>query len=285
MIETHRSYVNRWECDENDHLNVQFYGQRFDEAARFFRLASGGPLLGPLPRLRLIRFHAEMRDGAMARIESAVVRGGDHDGSTLHVMRSTPGGAMAASCLDRDSLNRNGGAAVAIAHRDIPPECLPRSLSFEASEPLSFDALRRIGGFRTGQSLVHGGECHGDGTLTQQAYVGRYSNAAAHAWSSLGVNPAMLAERRLGRVAMEMRLTHHRPARLGEGLIVHSGAVASNGKTIRLRHEIKRATDGVPIASAEVISLLIDQDRRKAIDLPEEIAARVGVPVKPDGIR
>ncbi|OXT01664.1 hypothetical protein B7H23_01470 [Notoacmeibacter marinus] len=281
MIETHRSFVNRWECDENDHLNIQFYGQRFDEAARFFRLHSGGPLLGPLPRLRLIRYHAEMSGGAMARIESAAIEGGDHDGATLHLMRTVPGGTLAASCLDLDALNRNGGVA-SIAQGDLLASWLPRSPSFEQTEPLSFDEFAKIGGFCTGQSLVEGRECHGDGTLTQQGYLARYSNAAAHAWSAIGVGSTMLAERRLGRVAVEMKLTHHRPARLGEGLIIHSGTVGSEGKTIRLRHEIRRATDGVPIASAEVVSLLIDQERRKAVSLPDEVAAWVGRPVPPE---
>lgn len=35
------SFVNRWECDENDHLNVQFYFSRFEEADRQFRLMTG----------------------------------------------------------------------------------------------------------------------------------------------------------------------------------------------------------------------------------------------------
>ena len=40
-VETLFSFVNRWECDENDHLNVQFYFSRFDEADRQFRLVTG----------------------------------------------------------------------------------------------------------------------------------------------------------------------------------------------------------------------------------------------------
>ena len=40
-IETLFSFVNCWECDENDHLNVQFYLGRFEEADRQFRLLSG----------------------------------------------------------------------------------------------------------------------------------------------------------------------------------------------------------------------------------------------------
>ena len=32
FVESHRSFVNTWECDDNAHMNVQFYFKRFDEA-------------------------------------------------------------------------------------------------------------------------------------------------------------------------------------------------------------------------------------------------------------
>src|SRR5690606_16110861 len=60
-FETLFSSVNRWECDENDHLNVQFYFTRFEEADRQFRLLSGlsDALVGSR-RVRHVRYHCEL---------------------------------------------------------------------------------------------------------------------------------------------------------------------------------------------------------------------------------
>ena len=41
--ETQRAFVNTWECDENDHLNVQFYWKRFGDAAQVLQLKSKVP--------------------------------------------------------------------------------------------------------------------------------------------------------------------------------------------------------------------------------------------------
>jgi acyl-CoA thioester hydrolase len=60
-IETLFSFVNCWECDENDHLNVQFYLARFEEADRQFRLLSGlSDALAGARRARHLRYHEEL---------------------------------------------------------------------------------------------------------------------------------------------------------------------------------------------------------------------------------
>lgn len=61
LVESLKSFVNRWECDENDHMNVQFYWTKFQTAALHFRLAAG---LDDLPETarssRHVRYHSEV---------------------------------------------------------------------------------------------------------------------------------------------------------------------------------------------------------------------------------
>jgi len=40
-ITTQRSFVNVWECDENEHLNMQHYFSRFSDAATHFFVSKG----------------------------------------------------------------------------------------------------------------------------------------------------------------------------------------------------------------------------------------------------
>ena len=49
-IETLKSYVNTWECDENDHLNVQFYFRFFEDAAGHFQLLIAPFIAGEILR-------------------------------------------------------------------------------------------------------------------------------------------------------------------------------------------------------------------------------------------
>ena len=44
---TQRGFVNTWECDENEHLNVQFYFARFADAAAHFLVGRGLAPFGP----------------------------------------------------------------------------------------------------------------------------------------------------------------------------------------------------------------------------------------------
>ena len=73
---TLNSFVNRWECDENDHLNVQFYFSRFEEADRQFRLLCGlSETLVGARRVRHVRYHKELRTGDLITVHSSVAFG------------------------------------------------------------------------------------------------------------------------------------------------------------------------------------------------------------------
>lgn len=265
FVESHRSYVNTWECDDNAHMNVQFYFKRFDEAARFFAGMNGGDMAGPLPRTRHVRYHSELHAGGIARMRSAIVADGRFAGFAVHLLDDLETGRIAATALDAPSGIRAPGRLV--QETDIAP-ALPRGIAPEPAEPERPEDVLARGGLVSSRTIVQPMQCDAAGELLAQGFVGRLSDAAAHVWEVAGVGIATLRERGYGRVALEMKLTHHRPAKAGEALLIHSRPILTGGKALRLHHEISRFRDGAPVVTAEVVAVILDLATRRSVAAP-----------------
>ena len=265
FIETHRSFVNSWECDENVHMNVQFYLKRFDEAARFFRLLAGDGNTGsPLPHTRHVRYHSELRMAQLTVTSSAQVLDGPLTGHVVHFMRESMTGRLCATAIDAP----DGSAyTVAVASANIP-EALPRSIPVEPQIPLSGQAMLDNGGIISHRCMVHPGECDRNGEMLEQFHISRFTDGAPHVWDHAGLGTKWLNENGFGRVAVEMKITHHNPARAGDAVALHSSVSAVGAKTIRLHHELVDARDGKALASGDVIALVMDLKTRKAVEMP-----------------
>lgn len=272
LLETHRFFINVWESDENAHMNVQFYLRRFDEAARFFDMLSAGRSHDrPLPHDRHVRYHAELRAGSTGLVRSAVIANGPFQGRVVHCLENAETGVLAATALDSAS---DPAFSHGIAPEDVQ-RALPRSAQPQPLSPLAPDAILAKGGLVTNRSIVTPGECGADGRMSEQAHVARFSDAAPHTWHRAGVPVEWLKENGLGRVAVEMKITHHASARAGDPLALYSVPSASTGRTVTLRHEIVRMTEGTAIASGEVVALILDLATRKATRLPAAVAGRI----------
>ncbi|MEP2436118.1 MAG: thioesterase family protein, partial [Roseibium sp.] len=95
------SFVNRWECDENDHLNVQFYFSRFEEADRQFQLLSGlSDAVVGARRVRHVRYHKELRTGDLIAVKSFIAFDGPHMLTVVHELRNSGTGDLAATAID-----------------------------------------------------------------------------------------------------------------------------------------------------------------------------------------
>ncbi|KFB11182.1 thioesterase family protein [Nitratireductor basaltis] len=265
-IETHRSFVNTWECDENAHMNVQFYLKRFDEAAVFFRLALGGkPVAGP-PMDRHVRYHAELHAGATTLVHSAVISNGSLKGRLVHYLVDAETAKLCASAIDMAPYPPTDH----LVEEQQIPAALPRSAPAEKLEPRKPDAILKAAGGRTNSSIVRANECESDGRLCEQGYVARISDAAPHGWALAGVTSNWLSERNLGRVAVEMKISRHSHARAGDALQIFTTVSGSGSKTLTLHHDIVDVMSGRAVASAQVVALIVDLATRKAIALPEQ---------------
>ncbi|WP_319530712.1 thioesterase family protein [uncultured Cohaesibacter sp.] len=208
-------FVNTWECDENDHMNVQFYFAKFDDAATVF--AAVHSLEDALGRRvsRHVRYHRELRGAAPLRVLSSLVHPIQAKSlwapGTLvqHVMVETTTGAIAATALDYHE-------GVATADQEdildqLEPLVTPRGIveTPQIIEPPR--AAERV----VFRSVLHPDLCRADGTARDQAYIAAMSDAASHTWDEIGIDCNWLSEHGFGRIAVEMRLSLHKPMMAG----------------------------------------------------------------------
>ncbi len=99
--ETLRAFVNTWECDENAHMNVQFYYDRFEVADLQFQALAGleEAALGARG-VRRVRYLSEMMASELILVRSAVVRNGPHPVTIVHQMSDPTSGRLTATALD-----------------------------------------------------------------------------------------------------------------------------------------------------------------------------------------
>ncbi|MEZ5810186.1 MAG: thioesterase family protein [Rhizobiaceae bacterium] len=264
--ETHRAFVNTWECDENAHLNVRFYLKRFDEAARIHAAMTGhGTPDGPLPRTRHVRYHRELLPGAMTRIRSDFVGDGPFQGWTVHLLEDVGGNQLAATALDAPAGKPLAGG---VSGSELE-NALPRGLPPDHLAPLPPAHILDNGGLVANRGMVVPSECDAAGRMMQQFYVARMTDAAPHVWEHAGIGISWLDRHGYGRVAAEMKLTHHDGVSAGDMLFLHGRAEIAGRKTLKLRHEIVRYPDMTPVLSAEVLALILDLKTRRSVALPE----------------
>lgn len=271
-LETHRSFVNTWECDENQHMNVQFYSRRFEEARRVFGLLTTGRDASTPVRDRHIRYHAELHAGATTVTRSAVIADGAFAGGIVHMLHHSETGVLSATALEQADIATGGQHAIG---QDAARQALPRGIGAEPLTALPVGKLVELGGLAANFSVIGPCDCDAAGRLTERALVGRFSNGAPHAWKASGVDVNWLLSRNLGRVAVEMKITRHADAKPGDVLALYSAPVACSGKTVTLHHELVKLATGEPVASGKVVALILDLTTRRPTELPASVVAHL----------
>lgn len=274
-FETLFSSVNRWECDENDHLNVQFYFTRFEEADRQFRLLSGlsDALVGSR-RVRHVRYHCEQRCGAMITGRSFIAFDGPHMLTVVHELRE--GDRLAATAVDGYSppeskireLRRRFRDAENAMPETAAPRGLPATVPALKATP---EALIRAGAAVVNRSTVLQRDLGPDGRADDGFALGRFTEAAPHIWARTPMAPDWLAERGLGRVAVEMKLAWAGPLKLGDPVVVISGLTGASNTIFSFRHHMFEARANRLAAVCDVVALAMDLDTRKAVPLEPEV--------------
>ncbi|MBL1084023.1 acyl-CoA thioesterase [Streptomyces actinomycinicus] len=117
---------------------------------------------------------------------------------------------------------------------------------------------------------VRGYETDTQGHLNQAVYL----NYAEHArWSLLqaaGISQAGLVGRGVGPVALETTIRYQRELLAGDEVDVTCEFEWGEGKTFRIRQEIRK-TDGTPAAEVTAVGGLLRLDERKLVADPREV--------------
>nr|WP_321445727.1 thioesterase family protein [uncultured Cohaesibacter sp.] len=270
-------FVNLWECDENDHMNVQFYFAKFQDAAILFQLCHGlDNQLGPLIN-RHVRYHLELHGGAQIQIKSSMVSDfGDltppGEGCFIqHMMRETTTGRIAATALDwhKGALPEAPGTIC----DPVDPAVLPRGLKEPAD--LSVKQPPQDDNMIIARGILHPGLCDAAMMARDQAYIGAVSDAASHVWERVGLDVKWLEAHGFGRVAVEMRLHILTPMPVGTAYQMQLGYTGLQKRALTKRYDFFDVRDGGHLAIVEAAVMILNHSTRKSEPLPDFTRAKV----------
>lgn len=260
--------VNRWECDENDHLNVRFYAEKMNQAIAVFLRAAG--LEGCRVVTQHIRFVQEARIATPLRIDCAPVSVGDDRFELLSVMcQNLTDDPIAAflSAVEWEDEAPTRWQPLA----EVPEWATPRGVDPENLYTVPDDLVRAEQlGFRTmGRGIIGAVECDARGELLLHHYVGRISDGMPNLW---GFETADAAERRdaegeLGGAVVEYGLTYRTPLRAGDVFHQLSGIRSLGDKTQHMVHLVFNETTEALSLSAEAIGVAMNLDTRRAVSI------------------
>lgn len=277
-LETIRDTANSWECDENDHINVQSYAWRFDTATRVFLVEAGWQV--PHRVGRLIRYHAELRGGEPVHGTTGMVSLADGRVALEHRLYASQrrnedgeGAPLSASALDvLPDVSREDLSAF-----DLPAantDALPKTGAIEqvAFPPVqSLDDLRvTYRGVIPPSAFGAAAESANGAMLTDRYLVAIVSDAATHAWALAGADDAWLRARKWGRAAVQLQLSYGARPSAGDVIAIRTALKARSAKTISYRHHIVNVMTQELIAIAEITSLMLNLETRRAMAWPQD---------------
>ena len=287
LIPTFTTAVNTWQCDENDHLNVQFYTE-FGHEASAHLLAQLG--LGPRARHAAglevraafdhVRYLREFREVDPVEVLSGPIEVGERHLLAYHEIRNPSDGSVAATVRRRivcdqpwpASFRARAEAAIVA----LPDNARPRSVGkLDLPDLVLGDAASR-GLIEVGRSVITPAECDEKGELLPHHQFGRYSDGAPFLWNHLGFDRAAMQDRQEGSVVVEMLNHYRRPLRAGDLLVVMSGLASFTDKVLTFTHFLFEAETGTLAACAEAIGMKFDQKVRKIMTFTKEDQVRLG---------
>jgi acyl-CoA thioester hydrolase len=293
-LATYRGTVNVWECDQWHHMNVRYYGAKFDDAeahlAAALALAPDGP--GLSPRFEQIQYRRELRGGATCHVRSAVL-GLDGGGLRVrHEMIDSTAGHVSATLDATYGLVGPDGqdvdwpvgidgrvADLALGAEEAGAPAAPAQPS--AGAPPTLADADRFGLVETYRGVVRPSGTDARGMMTRMSLIERLSDAVGHLRIGGPLDLAAMRERDLGSAAVEYRTRWRAPARAGTLLVLRSGMNGLAEKTVQAFHWVFDAADGRCLATVEIVALYFDMTRRKAVPVPDEVRAAIAANLTP----
>jgi acyl-CoA thioester hydrolase len=286
LAPTFATAVNTWQCDENDHLNVQYYTEFGHEAsAHLLHRLGFGPRAQRAADATVrtvydhIRYLREFRVIDAVEVRSAPVEVSGHELTLYHEVRNPADGTVASTIRRRIVCDRPWPAAMREraekAKVALPPNAQPRSVGTLALPDLSLAQAAGIGLIDVGRTLVKAGECDERGELLPRHQFGRYSDGAPWLWNHLGFDRTAMQERQEGSVVVEMLNHYRRPLRAGDLVVVMSGLADFSDKVLKFTHFLFEAESGMLAACAEAVGMKFDQKIRKIMTFSAGDQARL----------
>ncbi|MCW5733229.1 MAG: acyl-ACP thioesterase [Enhydrobacter sp.] len=286
LAPTFATAVNTWQCDENDHLNVQYYTEFGHEAsAHLLNQLGFGPRAQRAEGATVntsddhIRYLREFRVIDSVEVRSAPVEVSEYGLTLYHEIRNPADGTVASTIRRRILSDKPWPAAMCEraekARVALPPQAQPRSVGTSALPDLSLADATRIGLIDVGRTVVKPAECDERGEFLPRHQFGRYSDGAPWLWNHLGFDRTAMQERQEGSVVVEMLSHYRRPLHAGDLVVVMSGLADFSDKVLKFTHFLFEAETGMLAACAEAVGMKFDQKVRKIMRFSAEDQARL----------
>ncbi|MFO1160477.1 MAG: thioesterase family protein [Reyranellaceae bacterium] len=287
LIPTFSTAVNTWQCDENNHLNVQYYTE-FGHEASAHLLASLG--LGPRAQRSAgltigvaedhVRYLREFRVIDPVEVRSAPVEVGERHLLAYHEVRNAADNRIAATLRRRIVCDQPWPASfrarAEAACAPLPDTARPRSVGKLDLPDLTLADSARVGLIEIGRSVVTPAECDERGELLPQHLFGRYSDGAPFLWNHLGFDRAAMQDRQEGSVVVEMLNHYRRALRAGDLIVLMSGLASFTDRVLTFTHFLFEAETGTLAACAEAVGMKLDQKIRKIMIFSQADQERLG---------
>ena len=286
LVPTYATAVNTWQCDENDHLNVQFYTEFGHEAsAHLMTLLGLGPRaaaaagIAARPFSDHIRYLREFRVVEPIEVHSAPVEVGERHLVAYHEVRNAADGAVAATICRRIDGDRPWPAAfrarAEAACIALPAAARPRSVGVPVLPDVTLAQAAAIGLILVGRTVIKPQECDDHGVLLPRHQFGRYSDAAPMLWNHMGFDRSAMQDRQEGSVVVETLHYYRTPARAGDLMVIMSGLAGFTDKTLKLVHYAFDGESGALVACSEGVGMKFDQKIRKIVAFAADDRARL----------
>jgi len=273
--------VNRWECDENDHLNVRFYAHKMHQALtayldRCYRLTPAD--VSERLRSHHMRFLREARMATPLRIDCDTLKVGEIHEVLCEMVDSLTGERL---CTFVTAVDVRGlePTDFVLGTAELQAEAGPRGL--DPSQPPLLPAdpgeAEGAGCFRVGAGVIQPEEADEAGLLLPHQVIGRMSDSMPNLW-------AFTADERtgsgraaglLGGAVLEYRLLLHRRLHAGARFVHLAGIRGLGEKTQHIAHLLFDDTRGVLCASADAVAIAMDLESRRAVPIPPERRAQL----------
>ncbi len=283
LIPGYRGAVEAWECDQMKHMNVQFYMTRASAAFSHFQNALGLTPARIRQDRKSLRFHklriqykSEMRVGGLMHGFSGI-RSANEETITgfIHLFDSTKqtlSGVyeFTARYEDLDTGHilllpsdvREKAAALIDEHEDQYKPAPMKTLILPAKE---MDHM-----FETNRSAVDVWECDAFNNMELRHIVGRFSDAASHIMSNVGMTREMQKERNLGSAALDYYTEFNGPVKMASSLVLKSALLDRKPKNFIFGHHMINCDTGDIVNNTTVLGCYFDMTARKAVPLPKE---------------
>lgn len=264
--------VNRWECDENDHLNVRFYAQKINQAVAIFLEDSSLRSADVQITGQHIRFVQEARIAAPLRVDCGLISASSGRWDILSLMCHNLTGTPVAGFITRVQgpalAERNAGDEPEIVV-EVPDWAAARGVQPDDPFPLpeSPTAAEEAGFRMMGRGRIAAAECDTTGVALAEVYIGRISDGMPNLWAF--TTDAVEQEQRqsgaLGGAALEYQLDIIRPLGVDDVFRHLSGIREIGNKTQHMVHLLINESRAEVAVRAEAVGVAMDLETRKAV--------------------